>query len=106
MKSNPYGWSSGQLYSGLNASLWNKGWVEWNNHLCYELIPQYENAMFVDIAAQTDLINNWSTEEVDANNRNGNIKVLAGIDNVHPANSAYYQIADAMYNAFHYFCLD
>lgn len=103
---NPYGWSSGQLEAGIYASLWNKRCAIWNNHLDEELIPQYSNAMYVDIIAQMDTVNNWMTEEVYANNRNSEVKVLQGIDNVHPANSAYYQIADAFYNAFHYFCLE
>ena len=51
-------------------------------------------------------MSNFDYKEVPANNRNTDVMVKEGIDNVHPADSAYFQVADAFYNAFHYYCLN
>jgi len=63
------------------------------------------NFFFADILPSFDILNNMPYTMVNANNRNSDVQVRQGSDNVHPALSGYYQISDTMYNAFHYWCL-
>lgn len=63
------------------------------------------NFLYVDYNVQMDCEHNFPYIEVDANQRNTTDKVLQANDNVHPSNKGYWQIADALRAAFHYWCL-
>lgn len=106
MKYNQDGWSDSLgLRAGMRSSVW-RNWYDWNNSLMELIRDSYsQNILYIDIPAQIDIDNNFMYELGNANNRNSEVKVRYGIDNVHPADSAYYQIADAFYSAFHYWCL-
>lgn len=63
--------------------------------------PFLNKVIFVDILPTFDVENNMPTTTVEANTRNSALVRKRATDNVHPAASGYYQIADAMYAAFH-----
>lgn len=64
------------------------------------------NFLYVDYNVLLDNLNNMPYQEVNANTRNTTAKIRLATDNVHPAPSGYYQIADAVRAAFHYWCLN
>ncbi|GAA4268737.1 hypothetical protein [Hyunsoonleella aestuarii] len=64
------------------------------------------NFKFVDILPSLDIMHNMQFSNVAANFRNQKTLVKQGSNNVHPASSAYLQIADIIYNALHYYVLD
>ena len=101
---NIYGWSVGGLGVGIRCSLRGQNGLTWNS-MVQDICNEYDNVFYVEIPAQIDAINNFDTKEVPANNRNSSVMVKEGVDNVHPSKEAYYQVADAFYNAFHYYCL-
>lgn len=70
------------------------GSSEYSNNFCY-----------VDILAGFDIDNNMTTILVNANNRNSNIKRTISTDYTHPSKFGYWQIADTIYNAIHYWFL-
>lgn len=105
MKYNQWGWQNTGLRAGMKSSVW-KDWYNWNSSVEKLIEDEFsENVFYIDIPAQIDIDNNFQFEEGDANNRNSQVQIRYGLNNVHPAESAYYQIADAFYNAFHYWCL-
>lgn len=64
------------------------------------------NFCFVDILPTFDMYNNMSYTEVDANNRNPNVKRKVSIEYTHPSKYGYWQIADTIYSGIHYWCLE
>lgn len=55
-----------------------------------------------------DVFNNYHYEEMAANQRNSDVLIRNSKntnDNLHPGKYAYWQIADAVRPAFHYWCL-
>lgn len=98
--------AQGLLNMGIksaNSNFWK--YAEYNNQV-RDMCAEMNNVFYVDVPSQVDCINNYGFELVNANNRNSNTKVKQGINNVHPAKEAYLQVADAFYNAFHYYILD
>lgn len=63
------------------------------------------NFLYVDYNIQLDGRHNMPHKEVVANQRSSE-KIVQSIDNVHPAQNGYWQIADAFRAAFHYWCLE
>lgn len=66
------------------------------------------NFLFVDYNTQIDVFNNYHYEEMNANQRNPDVRIRNSTnanDNVHLGKYAYWQIADAVRPAFHYWCL-
>ena len=66
------------------------------------------NFLFVDYNTQMDVFNNYHYEEMAANQRNSDVLIRNSKntnDNLHPGKYAYWQIADAVRPAFHYWCL-
>lgn len=106
MKYNHFGWSSSVgLTAGINATNTAASkYIDWNSNL-KKICKNYNNVMFIDVPNQLDTDYNYAYELVSANNRNENVKIKQGIDNVHPTEEGMKQIADVFYNAFHYFVL-
>lgn len=63
------------------------------------------NFLFVEYSACMDIANNMPWAEVSANDRRTDVKVRQATDNVHPSKYGYWQIADAVRGAFHYWCI-
>ena len=63
------------------------------------------NFCFADILPTFDMDNNMSMTEVDANTRNPTRKRIVSTDYTHPSKYGYWQIADTIYSAIHYWCL-
>lgn len=55
---------------------------------------------FVDTATQFDTLYNMPMVQKNVNLRNSNVKEYIGTNGVHPTDSGYYQIADAVYRNF------
>lgn len=86
------------LSSGVNAL--NKTFEGYCKENAYK-----NNFLYVDYNVQMDCEHNFPYIEVAANQRNSTDKVLQANDNVHPSEKGYWQIADALRAAFHYWCL-
>ncbi|GAB4042550.1 hypothetical protein [Spirosoma litoris] len=63
--------------------------------------PYSSNFFFADILPGYDIDSNMQYTTVAANARNSTATVQQGTDNVHPAPSGYWEIADTMWRAFH-----
>ena len=71
-------------------------------------LDEYKNNfLYVDYNLFVDSFHNMRHNYVDANQRNKNEydKIFRGNDNVHPATIGYWQMADALRPAFHYWCI-
>ena len=62
------------------------------------------NLKFVDILPSFDTDYNMRYKQVPVNSRNQTL-IKQGIDNVHPDDTGYLQIADIIYSAFHHFII-
>lgn len=63
------------------------------------------NFLFVEYNVLLDNVNNMPWSNVNANDRRTDVKVRQATDNVHPSKYGYWQIADAVRGAFHYWCI-
>lgn len=97
------GIENNQTYLGLSYGVQEK-----NAHyqeLC-KLDTYKDNFLYVDYNVRMDCMNNMPYELQNANLRNPENKIKIATDNVHPAKFGYWQIADAIRAAFHYWCLN
>lgn len=104
--SGVYGVKTGQEYLSLsNAAISTNKYFQ--DHC---LLEQYKNNfLFVDYNSQIDVFNNYHYELQPVNQRNNDNKIRSSDslnDNLHPGKLAYWQIADAVRPAFHYWCLN
>lgn len=64
-----------------------------------------EHFLYVEYNALFDNANNMPWVNVAANDRRSDVQVRKSTDNVHPSKYGYWQIADAIRGAFHYWCI-
>ena len=63
------------------------------------------NFLYVEYNALFDNANNMPWSEVSANERHTDVMARQATDNVHPSKYGFWQIADAVRGAFHYWCI-
>lgn len=90
--------------NGANKTRWEQKILAFN--LVKELIKQYDyktsrNIYINSINLNLDTVNNFPTEDVQVNSRNKTL-IKRFNENVHPAESGFYQIADTSFYCLNY----